>query len=89
MHWTLQRSVCRYLAHGKCKDRSNIPGNSSDCTVNCQKDGLSVCLDPALQCDMHPQCDGGEDEKDCSDTYVDQWTDQSECHVQLSVPTSQ
>ena len=59
----------------KCEDKSDIyhPGNSSACeldSVRCNKKGEMVCLDLSLKCDMHPQCDEGEDEKDCSDTYV-------------------
>jgi hypothetical protein len=28
------------------------------------------CLHPALRCDEHPQCDAGEDEKDCREDYI-------------------
>ena len=57
----------------ECKDGShNItpegPACSSD-SVRCQKDGENVCLDPHLQCDLHPNCDGGEDEMNCKDDY--------------------
>jgi hypothetical protein len=37
--------------------------------LQCMKEGLAVCLDPVLRCDMHPQCDGGEDEKECEAEY--------------------
>ena len=62
-------------SRGKCDDKSDIyhPVNSSECAEDsekCLKDGVSVCLDLTLRCDMHPQCDEGEDEKDCSDAYV-------------------
>jgi hypothetical protein len=33
------------------------------------KEGLAVCLDPVLRCDMHPQCDKGEDEENCYVEY--------------------
>ena len=35
----------------------------------CVQDGKRKCLDPALRCDMHPQCDGGEDEQACEASY--------------------
>ena len=36
-------------------------------TINSTK--TMSCLDPALRCDQHPQCDAGEDEDDCSEEY--------------------
>jgi hypothetical protein len=37
--------------------------------LQCMKEGLAVCLDPLLRCDMHPQCDKGEDEEECEAEY--------------------
>jgi hypothetical protein len=37
--------------------------------LRCMKEGIAVCLEPSLRCDMHPQCDEGEDEDDCLAEY--------------------
>jgi hypothetical protein len=37
--------------------------------INCTREGLDVCIAPHLLCDLHPNCDEGEDEKDCMFVY--------------------
>ena len=56
-----------------CKDRSDeIFPDGPNCprdSVHCQRKGKNVCLAPILRCDLHPNCDNGEDEKNCKEVY--------------------
>jgi hypothetical protein len=37
----------------------------------CKVGGQEVCLHPDTICDLHPACDGGEDEEDCQEEYTE------------------
>ena len=62
-----------------CQDSCSHPGPKCQaCTnpkyFNCTRYNTSVCLNPELRCDGHPQCDGGEDEalENCYETYLEE-----------------
>ena len=56
-----------------CRDKSNkiLPLNSSQqCGgLECKQGEVTVCLDRAVECDLHPNCEGGEDEENCDEAY--------------------
>ena len=61
---------CAYR-DGDCEDSSDtyVPSNSSDCAVRCEVKNVTKCLTSGTRCDLHPSCDGGEDEEDCEALY--------------------
>ena len=61
---------------GSCEDKSDrfrpaIEENpcSTSKEFQCFKNGNLMYLDINLKCDMHPQCDNGQDELNCKETY--------------------
>ena len=58
-----------------CRDRSHdilpmLKNGSCPLTYfSCLVDKKESCLSPYLQCDIHPQCDDGKDEKNCKYIY--------------------
>ena len=58
-----------------CRDRSHdiqpLPSNGScpSTFFSCLVEKRESCLSPHLVCDIHPQCDSGEDEKSCKHVY--------------------
>ena len=56
----------------KCHPRQNLTVlNEGELVTVSEKD--EVCLDMKLKCDLHPQCQGGEDEDEdkCKQAYLD------------------
>ena len=64
--WWL-RKTCRDGSHDISAMSKN--GSCPSTYFLCQVDGKESCISHHLLCDMHPQCDCGEDEKDCKDVY--------------------
>ena len=60
---------------GTCTDGSHdiqpMPKNGScpSTYFSCLVNKIESCLAPFLRCDIHPQCDGGVDEKNCKFEY--------------------
>ena len=58
-----------------CRDGSHdillLPKNGScpSTYFSCLREKKEYCLSKHLHCDLHPQCDNGEDEKDCKHVY--------------------
>ena len=44
-------------------------GNCSEGELKFDVNNMTVCLDPFLMCDGHPQLSDGSDEADCEDRY--------------------
>merc|ERR1719264_685122 len=55
----------------KCKARQSLQVKISRFEIVSVNKGDEVCLDKKLKCDLHPQCQGGEDEllDECNEAY--------------------
>ena len=68
-------SICSNPADpNKCTSSCLTPTTGCTACTNpsyltCKRKGVDVCLAPHLLCDLHPNCDGGQDEKDCMMEY--------------------
>ena len=63
---------CPGSSNNLCWESCNIPGQNC---LACTNQTYFICLEsnqcvhPSLRCDGHPQCDQGEDERQCRDQY--------------------